>query len=232
MPRPHVSVIVTVYNQKRYLAEAIRSVLDQDYHDVEIIVVDDGSTDHSAQAARAFEGVRVIRQNNRGYGAAVNTGVSAARGELIAFLDADDFWEPETLARRVDWFSDDQEFSITHGMLVEFVSPELEAPGVSRGRAVGEPVPGPVGGTMMIRLADMKRVGPLDTTVRLGSMMDWLMRASKFGLQTRFHEEVLLHRRIHNDNLGMRERTARGDYVKVLKLALDRRRKARSHAEL
>lgn len=93
-----ISVIIPCYNHARYLGEAIQSACAQTYHDVEIIVVDDGSTDHTAQVAAAFgESVRYIYQANAGLSAARNAGIRASVGEYIALLDADDLWHPEFL---------------------------------------------------------------------------------------------------------------------------------------
>jgi glycosyltransferase involved in cell wall biosynthesis len=99
---PLVSVIVTAYNQERYIAETIQSVLDQTYHDYEVIVVDDGSSDGTADRVSAFsDRVRYIPQENQGVAGSRNTGIRHARGQLLAFLDGDDFWEPEKLAHHV-----------------------------------------------------------------------------------------------------------------------------------
>lgn len=228
MPDPHLSVIVPVFNQERYLGEAIQSVLDQDFDDLEIIVVDDGSTDGSAETAARFEGVRVIRQQNTGHGGAVNTGVSTARGDLIAFLDADDLWEPGTLATRVARFDDDPELELSYGLLMEFVSPELAAEGMIFRRADGKPKVGPVCGTAIVRRSAWTRIGLLDESLRLGSFMDWLNRAREAGLKTYLHKEVLLKRRIHDDNSTTRRRDAHTDYAKLAKRALDRKRRAKN----
>ena len=87
---PLVSVMIGVYNAAPYLGEAIESTLSQDYEPIELIVVDDGSTDGSADVALSFPHVRVVRQQNGGNGAARNRAVEEATGELYAFLDADD----------------------------------------------------------------------------------------------------------------------------------------------
>jgi len=97
-----VSVVIPTYNCARYLPEAIDSVLAQTYRDFEIIVVDDGSTDNTAEVlARYGDTICVIRQTNQGRSAARNAGILAARGEYIAFLDADDVWLPHKLERQV-----------------------------------------------------------------------------------------------------------------------------------
>jgi len=96
---PRISVIIPVFNGERFLGEAIKSALSQTLPPYEILVIDDGSTDGSAQLAESFgPPVRVIRQENRGEAAARNRGIDAAQGDWIAFLDCDDVWKPEKLA--------------------------------------------------------------------------------------------------------------------------------------
>ena len=94
---PEVSVIVATYNMGQHVGEAIASVLAQQGHDLEVIVVDDGSTDATPQALKAFADeprVRVLTQQNHGQPKAKNAGLRAARGRYIAFCDADDYWLP------------------------------------------------------------------------------------------------------------------------------------------
>jgi glycosyltransferase involved in cell wall biosynthesis len=90
-----LSVIIPVYNGERYLAEAARSVRAQTYRPLEVIVVDGGSTDNSAQIARSFAQVHCIQQRNSGVSAARNAGIAASHGESITFLDQDGLWAPE-----------------------------------------------------------------------------------------------------------------------------------------
>ena len=99
---PHVSVIIPAYNQAQYLDDAVQSVLEQSYTNYEIIVIDDGSTDNTPAVAAQFgEKIRYIRQENKGLAGARNTGIRAARGELIGLLDSDDQWEPTFLETMV-----------------------------------------------------------------------------------------------------------------------------------
>jgi glycosyltransferase involved in cell wall biosynthesis len=105
--RPRVSVIIPTYNREHSLGRAIQSVLDQTYGDLELIVVDDASTDETEGLVKSFQDsrVRYLRHGeNRGGGGARNTGISAARGQLISFLDSDDEWLPTKLARQVSVF--------------------------------------------------------------------------------------------------------------------------------
>lgn len=96
---PAVSVVIPLYNKGPHIARALNSVLAQTFQDFEVIVVDDGSTDDGAEVVRKFDDprIRLIHQENQGVSAARNVGVEASRGELVAFLDADDEWLPRHL---------------------------------------------------------------------------------------------------------------------------------------
>ena len=97
-----ISCVIPVFNGERYLGEALESVLAQSYQPLEVIVVDDGSTDETAEVARRYgERVRYVWQPNAGETAARNLGLTAAHGEFIAFLDADDVWDSEKLERQI-----------------------------------------------------------------------------------------------------------------------------------
>ena len=93
------SVVIPLYNKEHYIASTLRSVLAQTYPDYEVIVVDDGSTDHSLQACKEVRSdkIRVVQQVNQGVSAARNKGIELAAGEYICFLDADDTWYPDYL---------------------------------------------------------------------------------------------------------------------------------------
>ena len=98
MGNPTVSVIMAAYNHAGYIAQAITSVLSQSWHDLELIVIDDGSTDRTREVVAAFaDPVRYIYQENQGQGGARNTGIAHARGEFVSFLDDDDLWLPGCL---------------------------------------------------------------------------------------------------------------------------------------
>jgi glycosyltransferase involved in cell wall biosynthesis len=108
---PHVSVVIPAYNSARFVAEAIRSVLAQTLPPYEVLVIDDGSVDGTREVVAEFlsTGVRCISQPNSGVSAARNRGLDEARGEFIAFLDADDLWRPEMLATHAELLRDNEE---------------------------------------------------------------------------------------------------------------------------
>ncbi len=103
---PKVSVVLPTYNRASLLKRAIKSILNQTYQDFEMIIVDDGSTDNTENVVKGFgnEGIRYIsHDNNRGAGAARNTGIKVARGRYIAFLDSDNQWLPEKLEKQMQF---------------------------------------------------------------------------------------------------------------------------------
>lgn len=100
---PKVSVVMPVYNVEAYVAEAVQSVLAQTYADFELIIVDDGGQDRSIAICQGFDDprIRIVHQTNRGLAGARNTGILAACGDYVGFLDSDDRWLPEKLALHV-----------------------------------------------------------------------------------------------------------------------------------
>lgn len=120
---PLISVIVPIYNVETYLTNCINSILDSTYTNLEVILVDDGSTDNSNKICDEFQTkdlrCKVIHQTNSGLSAARNTGLKEATGEYISFIDGDDFISPimyETLYQAI--IKDDYSFSMIYGKLV------------------------------------------------------------------------------------------------------------------
>ncbi len=108
-----VSVIIPTYQHAAYVADAVKSALAQTYPAYQVIVVDDGSTDQTSEVLAQFgESIQIIRQPNRGLPAARNSGICAASGDLLAFLDADDLWFPDKLARQVPLFERDSQVGL------------------------------------------------------------------------------------------------------------------------
>ncbi len=113
---PTVSVIVPTYNTIAYLPDAIESILQQTFEDFEILLVNDGSTDSTAEWAKKITDprVRYIEQNNQGLSAARNTGLDLAQGRYVAFLDADDVWEPTKLDKQVALLETNPDIGMVH----------------------------------------------------------------------------------------------------------------------
>ncbi len=222
-----ISVIIPAYNAEKYLREAIDSVFAQTHRPLEVIVVDDGSKDGTAAVAWSYgDQVRFTRQERGGNGAARNTGVSLAGGRYFAFLDADDRFRPEKLGHQLAALESDPGLHVVFGYVKEFVSPELPAEVRAGIRPPAEPQPWAAPNLMLIRRQDFERVGPFATNLRVGVTVDWYARATEAGLKTMVLPEVVLERRLHTQNNGIREQDARAQYIQVLKASMDRRRQA------
>ena len=222
---PLVTVIIGAYNAARYVGEAIESVLAQTHDRIELIVVDDGSTDGTGEVAESYgDAVRCIRQENGGMAAARNRGVGEARGDYLAFLDADDRFPPDKLRTQLAAFAADPSLDVVYGHVTEFLSPDLDD--ASR-RLLREPVhdlPWPTPNLMLVRRDSFLRVGLFSTELKVGIGLDWHARANEVGLRSVVPPVVVLERRLHAENNGIRQRSARPQYLHVLKASLDRRR--------
>ena len=227
MTPPLASCIIPVYNGAAYLAEAVTSVLSQTYPAVEIVIVDDGSTDRTGHVAREFGSqVRYIRQANAGPASARNTGIAEARGELIGFLDADDRWTETKLARQAARLEARPELGYVVGLVQNFWEEEVVAEAERiRDQPRAKPIPGYVTGTLLARRQVFERVGGFDARRAHTDAMEWFLRARAAGLQEELLQEVLLCRRMHPANRS-RQRAGKStdEFIHLLKQSLDRRR--------
>ena len=217
-----VSVIMPVYNGERYLGQAIESVQAQTYRPIELIVIDDGSLDSSAEIAKSFVSVRYASQEHAGIGAALNHGLQLAKGGYLAFLDSDDVWMADKTVRQIAALEQDPGLDAVFGHTEQFISPDVTVPPVRVGRFRSY-----IKGAMLIRRDSFLRVGEYDTRWKIGDFIEWYSRAVEKGLKSLMLPEIVLRRRIHEENTGKREREHQRDYVRILKQSLDRRRKGK-----
>jgi glycosyltransferase involved in cell wall biosynthesis len=221
-----VSVMIGVYNGARYLGEAIDSVLAQT-RPCELIVVDDGSTDGSGAIADAYgPPVRSISQERGGMAASRNRAVREATGDFFTFLDADDRFPPDKIERQLAVFDATPGLDIVYGHVTEFLSPDLDQEARALLRQPAHDLPWPTPNLMLIRREAFFRVGPFSTDLKVGIGVDWYARATELGLKSAVPAIIVLERRLHSENNGIRERQFKPQYLHVLKAALDRRRLA------
>jgi len=224
---PLINVIVPVYNAELYLEEAIQSVLSQTYQPVEILIINDGSTDGSASVAKKFtEQTIYIFQSNQGAAAARNLGIKKSSADFLAFLDADDVWTPNKLSKQMESFNEHPELDMVFGGVEQFHSPELKMENNSNTISIDKHPLGILPGTMLIKRASFLEVGLFDPNWKVGEFIDWYAKAKEKHLSSTVIPGTVLRRRIHKSNLGIRARDSRADYVQILKAALDRKRKS------
>jgi glycosyltransferase involved in cell wall biosynthesis len=200
MSDPLVSVVIPVYNGQRFLREALECVFAQDFDDYEVIVVDDGSQDASAEIAGSFPGVHLIRQQNQGPAAARNTGLAAARGQLYANVDADDLLPSGKLTAQAGYLLEHPEVDAVMGRQ-QFIDPP---PWLTR-----DPVYDELDGipltSLVIRTAVLRGLGGYDTSFRQGEDTDLLMRMRERGHEIVVLPDLVVYRRFHGDNLTAEE---------------------------
>lgn len=222
-----VSVVIPCYNAGAYLREALHSVFTQDHVPHEVIVVDDGSTDSSPDVVREFgNSVRYFRHENQGISITRNRAVSLVEGDVVAFLDADDLWTKDSISMRMAPLLANAAIDCVAGCVRQFISPELSE--VEReGMFCPDDIRAArVAGASLIRREVFERVGPFDPSFRLGETIDWVARAEAKGVVFETLDEVVLLRRIHGRNTGVKNRAMRSDYLSVLRASLERRRAA------
>jgi glycosyltransferase involved in cell wall biosynthesis len=218
-----VSVVLPVFNGELFLREAIESVLAQTWSPVELLVVDDGSTDRTAEIAQGYE-LSYLHQENGGVAAARNRGVDEARGELLSFVDHDDVWLPQKLERQVAALEADPAAGICSCRVEIFLEPDYELPnwahetfleGTHRSTQVG---------TLLVRRESFDEVGPFDTTYFVADDTDWFLRTRDVGVRVACVEEPLLRYRLHGTNASAHEELVRREHIQAFWSSVKRKR--------
>jgi glycosyltransferase involved in cell wall biosynthesis len=225
LAEPAVTAVIPVHNGEAYLAEAIESVLAQSRPCEQVIVVDNASTDGSADLARGFGSeVEVVSEPRRGIGFARNAGLRAARGDYVGFLDADDLWAPAKIAVQLAAVEADPELQLVFGQVQQFVSPDLGAEGAAALPVPAGPQPGLYLGAMLADRAAFETIGPWPEDVKVSDGLTFLLRARELGLKQAMPAETVTLRRLHGENHSIHNRGERTEFARMLKRSLDRRR--------
>jgi glycosyltransferase involved in cell wall biosynthesis len=226
-----VSCILPVYNGAPHLRDAVDSILAQDHRELEVIAIDDGSGDESAQMLAAYgSALTVVTQPNAGPAAARNRGLALARGAFVAFLDQDDRWHPHKLSRQLAHLARDRRLDVSVAHVESFWAAATGTP--PEPRVADQPrsgvVPGYVTGAMLARRRVFDRVGGFSQDCRYVDSLDWFARAAECGAVVALLPDVLLYHRVHAGNLSRHGHDSRAECLRVVRAALERRRAAGS----
>lgn len=224
-----ISVVIPVFNGETFLAEALESALGQTHRPAEVIVVDDGSTDASAAiAARHAPRVLCLRRPHAGPAAARNAGVERARSPWIAFLDADDWWEPWALERLAGAaLGDPAPDLVSARSRLVWADPEAERVDRLRfGTAVEAVGAIPLMGNLLVRRPVFERLGGFDPGLSRGEDTDWYLRLKEAGIAIRRLDEVVHLYRRHPASLSwtVEARDQQARLLRLLRGSLARRR--------
>jgi len=219
---PLVSVVMPTFNCARFVNEAISSVLTQDYPNLEVIVIDDGSTDGTLEQLHRHDArIRILQQENAGPAAARNRGASVARGEFIAFLDCDDVWLPGKISTQVQHLLHNPEVGLVHGFEVDWYPDKtgiyVHPPDSTTNAAPVKIIEGTSGwvypqlllsfglctSTVMLRRTLLEHVGGFDESYRIGEDYDLWLRLSQITVFHRLDMPCTLYRK-HGSNVTKR----------------------------
>jgi len=217
-----ISVIIPVFNGAAYVVDALDSVFQQEVQPAEIIVINDGSTDGTAEVLERFhDRIRIIHQQNQGPAAARNAGLQSASGEMLAFLDADDLWPLDHLRLLLDCLHRFPDIEVALGH-IQHIHAESTLSALS---PMGEAFPLLSLNCALFRRSTFDAIGQLDETMRFSEDVDWFMRAREAGIKLMLRQEVVLYYRRHQNNMTNVSHFNDLDLIKVLKLSIDRRKK-------
>lgn len=227
--QPLVTIIIPALNAERFIAEAIESILAQNVAPIEIVVIDDGSTDSTAAiASRYGSPVRCISQTNRGLPGARNSGLSAANGDLIGFCDADDVFMPGCLQLQLKKLAANPDKDLVIGRFVNETMVSSPGGGVSFTplEATDDYILSM--SVSLVRRHVFDNVGRFDEAMRYCDDWDWFMRAREAQVPILFHPNQIMRRRLHDGNMTRDQEASRRYTALMLKRSLDRRRQGGS----
>lgn len=219
---PSISVICPAYQAEKTIAATLASVAAQLLHPDEIIVVDDGSTDGTAKVAENA-GAHVVTISHRGLSAALNCGIAASSGELIAFIDADDLWPADKLWCQTQLLDSDEESAGVLGLMQCFLSPEMPKERGARFKLPATLQAAWSVGALLARRTAFEQVGLFDETIVAGQAIDWFDRARLMGLAFLVPQRVVLLRRLHANSLSTRSALRDAGYLLMARKAIARR---------
>ncbi len=223
-----VSVIITAYNTMAYLPETLKSVLRQTFTDFEVLIINDGSSDHIVQWASELvePRVRLISQENQGVGVARSTGIANAQGEYVAFLDGDDLWEPTKLEKQVSCLEENPQVGLVHTWLAG-----IDQQSKPTGRVMGSHIEGEVWqqiiernmvacSSAMVRRCCFETVGMFDKNLRFAEDWDmWIRLAARYPFAVL--KEPLVSYREHPNSKSKKYASRLQDFRTIIEKAFD-----------
>lgn len=218
-----ISVIIPVFNGARYIAAALDSVFNQNYNNIEVIVVNDGSTDNSENIIKSYD-IRYLKQENLGVAVARNNGIKLSKGEFLAFLDQDDVWQPDKLSLQYNQFLDQKNLGYVLSHQILHLENDFAKPNWLKSEQLNQPIIGYLPSTLMIKTEIFKKIGYFNEKFDVGSDSEWFFRAKDLSIESKIMPEVLVHRLIHSNNQSHSVGDSHIELLRIVKQALERKR--------
>lgn len=223
MTNPLVSVIIPYYKAGKYIEAAIESVRAQHYAPLEIILIDDGSHDDIASRIKGWgDDIVFVQQENKGPASARNRGVERAKGEILAFLDADDIWTENKLKRQVERLQQDEKLGMVTGRVKWVVLEGSDDRGLiftKEGPRMNVHL-----GAALVRKWVFDQVGLFYEKLRFHEDHDFLLRVREAGIGLAIMKDVTLIYQLHNTNMTRDLNLAKTGFMEMLKRSIERRR--------
>jgi len=218
-----VSVILAVKNGEKYLSSAIESVLQQDYRNYELILIDGNSKDRTEAIARSYQ-LRYVRQQGTGIADAYNLGINEARGEHIAFISHDDRWTPDKLSTQLSYLQQHPELEFCVALVKFFLEPGADLPAGFRPELLTGEHAGFIMETLMARREVFATVGSFNCDYHVAEDVDWYSRAKDAKIAHEVVRQVLLHKRVHSQNTSLTSSVNNQNLLKILRQSIARKR--------
>lgn len=222
MTSPLVSVVVPAFNAEPFLDAALEAILVQDYPRLEVIVVDDGSTDGTADLVRRRDSVILVQQANAGPSAARNAGMERSRGDFVTFCDADDLFRPHKVSAQVGYLQENSDIGCVLVQHETFLADGVPRPDWLTDETGVQPQ------SALVRRSVIEQVGGFDPDYRLTEGLEWLSRMRDAGVRIGVLAQVCVDRRIHADNLSHQRAGLQHHMLQSLRARIQRQREAES----
>jgi glycosyltransferase involved in cell wall biosynthesis len=199
---PLVSVITATLNASKYLREALNSILNQTYQNIEVLIIDGGSTDDTKEIANMFPKVSFVTQNGKGLFDAWNQGIQICTGDFVAILDSDDIWNPTTLSDHVNALLSDSSILGSVGRVKFFLEEKQTPPPEFKLSLLEKSHLAYMPGCFMGRKEIFNRIGYYETEWKIASDIIWFGKVKDLKDEIYILDRVVLNKRVHKNNIS------------------------------
>lgn len=199
---PLVSVITATLNASKYLREALNSILNQTYQNIEVLIIDGGSTDDTIEIANMFPKVSFVTQNGKGLFDAWNQGIQMCNGDFVAILDSDDIWNPTTLSDHVNALLSDSSKLGSVGQVKFFLEEKQNPPPEFKLSLLEKSHLAYMPGCFMGRKEIFNRIGYYETEWKIASDIIWFGKVKDLKDEIYILDSIVLNKRVHKNNIS------------------------------